>query len=63
VGERSLVTAKVYALRLKTHEWTEADSEDTILHCIQLCPAIAPDIGSAVERSYQCVIGEKMEPQ
>jgi len=54
------VTAKVYVLRLKTHEWTETDFEDLILSYIQSQPGIAPEIGRAVRHSYRIVTGEEM---
>jgi hypothetical protein len=38
------VTAKVYVLRLRTHEWTEADFEGMIVGYIQSHPNIASDI-------------------
>lgn len=55
------VTAKVYVLRLKTHEWTEADFEDLILESIQLHPHIASHIGSAIQHTYKIVSGEEMK--
>ena len=54
------VTAKVYVLRLNTHEWTETDFEDMLLGYIQSHPGIASDIGWAVRSSYRTVTGEEM---
>jgi hypothetical protein len=54
------VTAKVYVLRLKTHEWTEADFEDLLLDYCRSHPGIAPEVGRAVRRSYRAVAGEEM---
>jgi hypothetical protein len=55
------VTAKVYTLRLQTHEWSEADSFDDIRHWISQEPAIAPRVGWAVMVSYQIVTGQPVE--
>ncbi len=54
------VTAKVYVLRLKTHVWTEEDFESLILECIASNPGIAEEVGKAVRRSYQTVVGREM---
>jgi hypothetical protein len=54
------VTAKVYVLRLKTHEWTETDFEDMLLGYIQSDPGIGSDIGWAVQHSYRIATGEEM---
>ncbi len=54
------VTAKVYVLRLKTHEWTETDFEDMLLGYVQSHPGIASGIGWAVRHSYRIVTGEQM---
>jgi hypothetical protein len=54
------VTAKVYVLRLKTHEWTEEDFESLILGSIASHPGIAEEVGKAVRRSYQTVAGREM---
>lgn len=48
-------TAKVWALRLKTHEWTEEDFGSDIGHYIALNPGIATEVSSAVGRSYRAV--------
>ena len=53
-------TAKVYVLRLQTHEWTEADFEDMIVSYVQLSPGIASAIGWAVRHSYQTITGQEM---
>ena len=54
------VTAKVYVLRLKTHEWPETDFEDMLLGYSQSHPGISSDIESAVRQSYRIVTGEEM---
>src|SRR5437763_16435975 len=54
------VTAKVYVLRLKTHAWTEEDFENLILGYIASHPSIAEEVGKAVRRSYQTVVGREM---
>lgn len=54
------VTAKVYVLRLKTHEWTEEDFENLILDYVASHPNIASGIGWAVRASYRTVSGEEM---
>jgi hypothetical protein len=48
-------TAKVWVLRLKTHEWTEEDFGSGIAHYIALNPGIATEVSSAVSRSYRAV--------
>jgi hypothetical protein len=52
------VTAKVYALRLRTHEWTEADSFDELRHAITQEPGLARVLGWAVLASYEIVTGQ-----
>jgi hypothetical protein len=54
------VTAKVYVLRLKTHEWTEEDFESLILDYVASHPDIASEVGRAVRFSYRTVSGEEM---
>jgi hypothetical protein len=54
------VTAKVYVLRLKTHEWTEEDFESLILEYVASHPGIAEEVGKAVRRSYRTVAGREM---
>ncbi len=54
------VTAKVYVLRLKTHEWTEEDFESLILDYIASHSDIASEVGWAVRLSYRTVSGEEM---
>ncbi len=51
-------TAKVWVLRLKTHEWTEEDFGSNIAHYIALNPGIATEVSSAVSRSYRAVAPE-----
>lgn len=55
------VTAKVYVLRLKTHEWTEEDFGDMIDGYMQSHPGIALAIKEAIQRSYRSVAGVAME--
>jgi hypothetical protein len=54
------VTAKVYVLRLKTHEWTEEDFERLILEYVAAHPGIAHEVGLAVRFSYRAVLGEEV---
>jgi hypothetical protein len=54
------VTAKVYVLRLKTHEWTEEDFESLILECMASHPGITAEIWNAVRHSYQTIAGREM---
>ncbi len=49
------VTAKVYVLRLKTHEWTEEDFERLILESVGAHPGIAHEVGWAVRFSYRAI--------
>jgi hypothetical protein len=52
------VTAKVYTLRLRTHEWAEADSFDAFRHCVRQEPGLAGVVGWAVRASYEIVTGQ-----
>lgn len=52
------VTAKVYAQRLRTHEWTEADSYRDILHYTALEPGLSRVVGWAILASYEAVTGQ-----
>jgi hypothetical protein len=54
------VTAKVYVLRLKTHEWTEEDFEDLILSYVASHPNIAREVGAAIRRSYRAVSDDEI---
>jgi hypothetical protein len=54
------VTAKVYVLRLKTHEWTDEDFERLILECVAAHPGIAHDVGWAVRFSYRAISRKEM---
>lgn len=54
------VTAKVYVLRLKTHEWTEEDFEDLLLESVAAHPGIAGEVGWAVKSTYRTIAGEEM---
>ena len=47
------VTAKVRVLRLKTHEWTEADFAADVRHWVSQNRAIAGDVGWAIKSSYR----------
>ena len=53
-------TAKVWVLRLKTHEWTEADFWDMIRHYGDLNPGIRGELAVAVNRSYEAVTGKQI---
>jgi hypothetical protein len=54
------VTAKVMVLRLKSHEWTEADFESLILDYVAKHPGIAKEVGWAVRYSFRTVSGQEM---
>jgi hypothetical protein len=54
------VTAKVYVLRLKTHEWTEEDFGNLIRDDIRSHPGIAEEVIRAVLRTYRSVAGVEM---
>lgn len=54
------VTAKVYVLRLKTHEWTEKNFETLILDYVASHPDIASEVGWALRSSYRTVSGKEM---
>lgn len=51
------VTAKVYALRLRTHEWTEEDSLLAFGESVQHAPGLGPRVGWAIQFSYEIVAG------
>ena len=51
------VTAKVWVLRLKSHEWTETDFADEIRHWVSQNQAIAGEVGWAIKSSYKAVAG------
>ena len=53
-------TAKVYALRLRTHEWTEEDFGSLLQCYIDQHPGIKAEVLGAVNRSYRAVTGEDM---
>jgi hypothetical protein len=53
-------TAKVWVLRLKTHEWTEEDFGCLVESYIDQHPGIRHEIHAAVNRSYRTVTGEMM---
>ena len=54
-------TAKVYVLRLKTHEWTEEDFGSLIKGYAEAHDGIKRQVFSAVNRSYQAVSGEEID--
>jgi hypothetical protein len=54
------VTAKMYVLRLKTHEWSEEDIESLFMDYIASHQDIASEVGWAVRFSYQTVSGVEM---
>jgi len=49
------VTAKVYALRLRTHEWSEAASFADFAHWVGQEPGLAPRVAWAIHCSYDIV--------
>jgi hypothetical protein len=51
------ITAKIWALRLKTHEWTETDFGSILEDHMREHPNIAITIESAVKHSYRSVTG------
>ena len=53
-------TAKVWVLRLKTHEWTEEDFGSLVQGYIDQHPGIKKEVIAAVNRSYQTVTGDVM---
>jgi hypothetical protein len=53
------ITAKVWVLRLKTHEWTESDFDKMLGEYKQIHPGISGAIDAAVEWSYQSVVGKE----
>jgi hypothetical protein len=55
------VTAKIYVLRLKTHEWTEADFGELIDGYMRSHPGIASIVEGAVGYSYRSVANAEME--
>ena len=54
------VTAKVYVLRLKTHERTEDDFERLLLESVAAHPGIAGEVGWAVKPTYRTITGVGM---
>jgi hypothetical protein len=54
------ITAKIWVLRLKTHEWTETDFGDMLEDYMGEHPNIAITIESAVKHSYRTVSGEEI---
>ncbi len=53
-------TAKVWVLRLNTHEWTEEDFGSLVAGCVAHCPGIAAEVRAALDRSYRAVAGQDM---
>jgi hypothetical protein len=53
-------TAKVWVLRLRTHEWTEEDFGSLVQGYIDQHPGIEKEVVAAVSRSYQAVAGTMM---
>src|SRR3954462_1383178 len=53
-------TAKVWVLRLNTHEWTEEDFGSLMAGYVADCPGIAGEVRAALDRSYRAVTGEDM---
>jgi hypothetical protein len=54
------ITAKIWVLRLKTHEWTESDFGKMLEEYKQMCPGIAIGIDNAVRWSYRSVTGTEV---
>jgi hypothetical protein len=48
-------TAKVWVLRMKTHEWTEEDFESLLMECARDSEGIRPLLYDAVNRSLRAV--------
>ncbi len=53
-------TAKVWVLRLNTHEWTKEDFGSLVAGYVADCPGIASEVRAALNRSYRAVAGEDM---
>ena len=51
-------TAKVWVLRLKTHEWSEEDFGSLVQGYIDQHPEIKEEVIAAVRRCYRAVTGE-----
>ena len=54
------VTAKVYVLRLKTHEWTEEDFGNMIAGYVETHTGITDEVLGAVLRTYRTITGDEM---
>jgi hypothetical protein len=54
------VTANVWVLRLKTHEWTEEDFGQMIRGYVGENEGIKEEVFAAFNRSYQAVTGEEI---
>jgi hypothetical protein len=53
-------TAKVWVLRLGTHEWTEEDFGSLVRDYVEQHEGIENEVLAAVNRSYRSVTGETM---
>ncbi len=53
-------TAKVWVLRLRTHEWTEEDFGSLVRDYADQHPGIKAEVLAAVNFSYRAVTGEDM---
>jgi hypothetical protein len=53
-------TAKVWVLRLQTHEWTKEDFGSLVRAYADQNPGIKGELLAAVNRSYRAVAGEGM---
>jgi hypothetical protein len=51
-------TAKVYVLRLKTHEWTEEDFGSLIRGFVDGHECIKEEVLAALNRSYRVITGQ-----
>jgi hypothetical protein len=54
-------TAKVWALRLNTREWSEGDFGALVAHYVGVCPALAGDLSAAVSMAYESVTGRRSD--
>ena len=55
------VTAKVWVLRLKTHEWTESDFGELVQAHMESHTETASEIRWAIRQSYLSVAGQEMD--
>jgi hypothetical protein len=53
-------TAKVWVLRLRTHEWTEEDFGSLVRDYAESHPGIKAEVLAAVNRSYRAVTDKEL---